>query len=153
DTTQVVSDGVIYDIGAADPNRIYDAIADGFVKFHQRWGVTEVFSGFGVSPEGRFQAGYIEGKDAGTLNIRAYDALLDGTFLGYAVAGANQRNPAQTLAAGLAAFNRPYTQAPLGGRLVLDLAIADDSARDVTFANDVVPAEEPDAALPLDRVL
>ena len=90
DTTQVVSDGVIYDIGTADPNRIYDAIADGFVKFHQRWGVTEVFTGFGVSPEGRFEAGYIEGKDAGTLSIRSYDALLDGTFLGHAVAGVNQ---------------------------------------------------------------
>ena len=152
DTTRVVADGVVCDIGEADPNRIYDGIADGFVKFHERWGVTEVFSGFGVSPEGRFEAGYVEGKDAGTLSIRAYDAVLDGTFFGGAVAGLYQRLPADVLASGLASYNRPYTQAPLGGRLVLDLAIADASARDVSFVN-AVSGLVPESPFPVDRLL
>jgi hypothetical protein len=75
-------------------------------------GVTEVFSGFGVSPGRALRAGLIEGKDAGTLSIRAYDALLDGAFLGRPWRACIRRDPAQAARGGVALFNRPYTQTP-----------------------------------------
>jgi filamentous hemagglutinin family protein len=53
----------------------------------------------------RFEAGYVEGKDAGTLEIEATRVILDGRLHGSAVAGLKQREVADR---------------PAGGRLVMD---------------------------------
>ncbi|MEO1576462.1 MAG: filamentous hemagglutinin, partial [Pseudomonadota bacterium] len=91
-TTQLVSNGQVVDIGLADPNVVYDAIATDYVYFHERWGVTETFPEFGSS-QGRFEAGYVEGLDAGSINILAPDALLNGRFIAGRTVGRLQRLP------------------------------------------------------------
>ena len=53
----------------------------------------------------RYEAGYVEGKDAGTISIDAKKAVLDGTLRAGTVAGIHQRNAAGR---------------PAGGQLVLD---------------------------------
>ena len=53
----------------------------------------------------RYEAGYVEGKDAGTLRVEARKVVLDGTLKAVTVAGIRQREAASR---------------PAGGRLVLD---------------------------------
>jgi filamentous hemagglutinin family protein len=99
ETTQLRSQGRIFDIGSADPNRIYDGIV--------------------AQPRRRFEAGYVEGKDAGTIEMNAYGLTLDGALRGGVTTGRNQRLPT---GAQLTGFRRPYDQLPLGGELILGRA-------------------------------
>ena len=71
-TTKLISNGQLFDIATADPNRHYDQII--LAKDSQYY-----------SP------GYIDGKAGGTLDIASYAALLDGVINGQVVTGLNQR--------------------------------------------------------------
>ena len=82
-TTKLLTNGKIVDISQASPNQVYQA----------------VFEGKGVT-----EAGYIEGKSAGSVTVVARAIALDGSMRGNVVAGPNQRDVAT---------------APKGGRLVL----------------------------------
>lgn len=55
--------------------------------------VDSLFTGFlgGTNSRGRQEAGYIEGKAAGTLSVEAYDIALDGQLSGGATYGIHQR--------------------------------------------------------------
>lgn len=117
ETTQLVTlDGQVVDISDADPNVQYAGFFGiGQVK-HQKWGITESFRtlGSGLSA-GEFQAGYVEGKDAGSLNVTGVNGVvLNGTLLGESTAGRLQRDAASDAGAGL---NRSLTEIPLGGLL------------------------------------
>lgn len=87
-TTGLMSQNRLYDIGEADPNRIYDAILKD------------------PTGPGRFEAAYLDGKNAGSLTVKANALMLDGRVQGDAVNGVLQREPA--------------TQAR-GGSLLIDL--------------------------------
>ncbi len=114
-TTQLRgADGKLYDIANADPERVYSGIVSTYTARHERWGVTESFRTF-ASP-GRFEAGYVEGKDAGSLQVATTSAILDGDVMGHVTVGRHQRRPAQTVPAGM--LYRPYDQVPLGAQLV-----------------------------------
>lgn len=115
-TTQLVSQGKVYDIADADPNRPYDGISGVFKVVHRKWGVTEVF---GSSGSTRFESGYVEGKDAGTVAINAHLLDLQGTLRGDVMAGRYQRYQQSGSDVGIA---RPYDQTPLGGGLALGAA-------------------------------
>lgn len=82
-TTRLISQNRLYDIGEADPNRIYEAIVRP-----------------GKEAEGRYEQGYTEGKDAGRLSIRTNALLLNGALQGGAVNGTLQRQPLQQAKAG-----------------------------------------------------
>jgi filamentous hemagglutinin family protein len=116
DTTQLLgTDGKVYDVGNADPNRSYVSTLSGYTIKHDRWGVSQTYSGFGGN--GRFEPGYVEGKDAGTLELLAPRAILDGNIVANVTAGRYQRN-----APGLipeASLYRPYDELPLGGQLIM----------------------------------
>lgn len=99
ETTQLKSQGRIYDIGSADPNRVYDGIVS--------------------APRRRFEAGYVEGKDAGTFEVNGVGLDFQGTIKGGVTVGRNQRLPTGQQLTG---FMRPYDQLPLGGELVLGRA-------------------------------
>ncbi|WP_246534842.1 filamentous haemagglutinin family protein [Methylomonas paludis] len=71
-TTGLVSNGSIFDIGTAPANRSYSSIIT----------------------LNTYQAGYVEGKAGGTVNITGYAALLDGTLKGQVIAGDLQRQSA-----------------------------------------------------------
>ncbi len=84
------ADGKLYDIGTAPEQRPYKGLVDTFTKTYSRWGQTEVFSG-GTYGIGKAEAGYVEGKAGGVVNLlSAAGVVLDGTLKGGATAGPNQ---------------------------------------------------------------
>jgi len=115
-TTQLISQGKVYDIGSADPNRPYDGIYGTYKVVHKKWGVTENFNVFGAQQFARFESGYLEGKDAGTVTINARNLDMQGALRGDVTAGRYQRLPQST---DLTGFQRKFDQTPLGGELVL----------------------------------
>jgi filamentous hemagglutinin family protein len=86
-TTKLVADGEVVDIAEADPNRHYDSIL-GFTGSWQIPGMQSVHA----------EAGYVEGKAGGKLNIETYEAALDGKLNGATIAGLHQRESAQQAA-------------------------------------------------------
>ncbi len=118
-TTQLISQGRIYDIADADPSRVYDGVFGTYQVTHKKWGITEVFNIFASQGLSRFESGYVEGKDAGSIAINARNLDVQGTLLGQVMAGRYQRLPQSVDYAG---FQRRYDQAPLGGELTLGAA-------------------------------
>ena len=90
ETTKLVSNGQIYDISTADPNRHYDSILSLIIENHPKWGFTETWVVPGLAVK-HFESGYLEGKAGGTLNIAAYETSLNGTLDGSTIAGPLQR--------------------------------------------------------------
>jgi filamentous hemagglutinin family protein len=114
-------DGRVYDIGAADRDLQYVGIAaaGALTLTNPRWGVTETFQLRGQ--QGRYEAGYVEGKDAGAIAISGQRVVLDGELVGNVQAGLHQRERPASLST--TAIYRPYDQLPLGGSLTLGNAL------------------------------
>ena len=116
-TTQLLSNGSVLDIAAADRDGQYQGVVGSvYTVEHPRWGVKETFTGFGAVGVGRFEAGYIEGKDAGSIQISGRRMVLDGDLRGEVAVGRHQRSPAAAFDAASRLY-RPYDQTPLRGRL------------------------------------
>ncbi|HEY9348330.1 MAG TPA: hypothetical protein VIQ53_23585, partial [Inquilinus sp.] len=78
-TTQLVgADGRIYDISEATPDIQYVAFAE------QRFGEQKVYGP-------RWEAGYTDGMDAGSVSITTGAAVIDGRITGRTTAGVRQR--------------------------------------------------------------
>ena len=90
ETTQLVANGQLYDIASADPNRHYDSIQGQVADVHSQWGVTNAWTLPGLALK-HYEPGYIEGKAGGSLNIHAYESVLQGELNGTTVSGALQR--------------------------------------------------------------
>jgi filamentous hemagglutinin family protein len=93
------ANGKVVDISKADPDQTYVGLV--------------------ANPMNR-EAGYVEGKDAGTLILQARGLELSGDIRAGSVAGPNQRQRAVDLG-NTPAFARPFDQTPLGGALALTL--------------------------------
>jgi len=91
--------GQVVEISSADPDQQYTGVAPDAV---------------------RQESGYIEGKDAGQLNIGARGVTLDGDVLGSSRGGVNQRGAPESLGT-TPAYSRPFDQSPLGGTLSINL--------------------------------
>ncbi len=112
----VTADGRVFDIADADPRRLYVGVLGGnLVIDYEKWGVSRTFLG-GLS---RFEQGYREGKDAGTLRINARRLAFNGDLFAGSRAGLHQR-----LAPGLVdnPLTRPFDQRAHGGSLLIDLS-------------------------------
>ncbi|WP_445366304.1 filamentous hemagglutinin family protein [Methylomonas sp. BW4-1] len=94
-TSKLLANGRLVDISEADPLVPYEAIYGEVVKTYQKWGVTKVWKIDGPFTLARFEPGYVEGQDAGTLMIRANSAILDGDLLGKTTSGRRQRTLAE----------------------------------------------------------
>ncbi|MDT8383295.1 MAG: filamentous hemagglutinin family protein [Gammaproteobacteria bacterium] len=104
-TSKLLADGQTYDIADADPNRQYDGILYRQISKSDKWGTEQTWHIFGGNDaRGRFEEGYIDGKDAGTVSFTAYDPSLQGNLLGGRSIGRNQRESGQL---------------PLGGELII----------------------------------
>ena len=114
------ANGQLYDISDADRDREYVRVADAFVVEHPKWGVTEVFAGYPADVSGNFEAGYVEGKDAGSVSILAPNFILDGEIRAETVRGRYQRLAPTPVPE--SSLYRPFDQIPLGGALVLGSA-------------------------------
>lgn len=91
-TTKLVSQGKIYDISEATPDRVYEGIAGTITRDHAKWGVTESWVST-LAARGQFTQGYVEGKNAGTLQFIAPSMAMEGTVIGKTTAGIYQRQP------------------------------------------------------------
>ncbi len=91
-TRLIAANGAIIDIGSADPNVIYAAVAGRFTANQPRWNTKTVYVNPLLGSEGGvYEAEYIQGGNAGTLNVYAEHMLaLDGDISGRAQAGRRQ---------------------------------------------------------------
>lgn len=91
DTTRLIdASGAIVPIGQASQQDTYVGIAGEFVENHPRWGVTNDWLNPLLSG-GAFEADYIVGGNAGTLNVFAsQDMVLDGDITAEAFGGSKQ---------------------------------------------------------------
>lgn len=91
-TTRLLgADGRIYDIGAARPDQMYYAMSNGFTRNHARWGITENWNNIFDRSNARFERGYTEGRDAGSITLFAGEAfVLGGKIAAGVVTGERQ---------------------------------------------------------------
>ncbi len=145
-TTQLISNGVNFDIGGASPDRTYTGIAGVFTKSYTAWNVNESWGivGPAAGSTAPYVPGYTEGADAGTLNINTFRLVQNGTLLGNAIAGSYQRGvrPADASRCDLGC---QASTAPHGGQLLLgdpDFTVntqAFSRIGDVVFGNGFTP--------------
>lgn len=94
------ADGRVYSMSKAMPDVVYVGIAGQYVAESQRWGVTRTY----IDPlmgGARREPGYTEGRSAGSVQIYAGDAMvLEGDFMGGAVAGERQQQSPTTARGG-----------------------------------------------------
>lgn len=105
-TTKLESDGHIYDISAATPDRKYTGILSSTVtRTDDKWGVTTTT----VNPLARstYEQGYRQGGNGGALTISGPILALDGDLVGETAAGPQQRGTAPTYVAGSGLVKTP----------------------------------------------
>jgi hypothetical protein len=92
-TTQLIaSNGKTYDIGQASPDLTYVGLVNPtYTQTYTGWGVTSTQSTPGV---GKFQSGYTQGAQAGSVQVAAPNIVLNGNLLGKAYNGPYQRTSA-----------------------------------------------------------
>lgn len=112
----VTADGRVFDIADADPRRTYVGVLGGDLSIdHEKWGVSRTFT----SGLARFEPGYVEGKDAGTLRVTARRLAFNGDLFAGSSAGRLQRRTPGAVDTALA---RPFDQRAHGGSLLIDLS-------------------------------
>ncbi|MCA6116450.1 filamentous hemagglutinin family protein [Bradyrhizobium sp. WSM 1738] len=91
-TTKLIgADGRIYDIADARPDQAYVAFAGGFTRSHDRWGITETWTSLLGKTGARYERGYTEGRDAGSIQFYAAEGIaLEGSYWGGVVVGERQ---------------------------------------------------------------
>ncbi|WP_160169024.1 filamentous hemagglutinin N-terminal domain-containing protein [Bradyrhizobium sp. Ai1a-2] len=138
-TTKLIgSDGRIYDISQATPDRVYVGIASGFTVRHSGK-INEIFAN-PLLGRATWEAGYTEGRAAGEISMFAGEGtVLEGSYYGGVIIGERQAASGQVAKAGSLKFGE-----------------ASDAARtwllgDLTFTKDPVllPADF-NAKTPLD---
>jgi filamentous hemagglutinin family protein len=139
DTTKLLgTNGQVYDIAQASPEQTYVGIVSTYALTDSKWGVTQTYPGVGAADtQGQFEAGYVEGKDAGALAIVAPRLVLDGTVSANTVIGPFQRQLPTAFDAANALY-RPIDQMPLGGQLTLGLADGGGNGGDDYLLPDVL---------------
>ena len=118
ETSQLIQGDELVDISDADPDVAYDGVFRGTVKEHPVWGVTEVFDDLTGVTGARFEEGYVEGKDAGSLLLQAPALDLQAEIAAGVTTGRHQRLLTQALGE-TPAFARSFDQLPAGGSALL----------------------------------
>jgi len=93
--------GRVVPIEDADPNVVYVGFAGGYIANHSRWGVSQQYNSPLFGNRGTYEAGYLEGRSAGTLTVGTQDVygqapraygyrIFDGDIVADVVAGQYQ---------------------------------------------------------------
>lgn len=91
-TTQLLSNGHLVDIGKALPNEVYDGIYDGKTTVsNAKWGVAETYQKPLALNGYRFEESSTSGGAGGSLAITAPSMALDGSLVGNTFNGGLQR--------------------------------------------------------------
>lgn len=104
-STQLTSQGKVFDIANAPANRIYDGIAGVYTVTDPKWGVTRSWSPPGAQI-GHYETGYVEGKAAGTLAFQSFAYALDGQVVGQTTIGERQQASGNLPTAGTLQFGK-----------------------------------------------
>jgi len=148
----VTADGRIVDVGNADPNDTYIALYGGFTRTQERWGISETW----VNPllDGSFfEPEYTEGRDAGSLTLKAPRVVLEGDVYGHAYAGSRQVADGQrgsgdsALGGDRREMQAVPSQLPAGGLLLLQ-GVFGNGGSEGTFlgGGDIIIRREEDYA-------
>ena len=89
DTSKLVSNGRLYDIGSAPADVVYSAIFGGVTIFDPKWGTTRVYPS---QMRPTFQPAYTQGLDAGSVQIAGRTLHVDGDISAHTVNGIYQRS-------------------------------------------------------------
>ncbi|WP_051334612.1 filamentous haemagglutinin family protein [Bradyrhizobium sp. Ai1a-2] len=148
-------DGRLYNINDARADMTFYGLGQGFVREHERWNVTEVWtSPFGKGRESvRWEEGYTVGRDAGQLILSTPTAIFEADILADVVQGERQVSARPTdIADG---YKLSQTQVAQAGQLLVgsygalgrmgihDSAIVIGGVEDITRsldASSVLPA-------------
>ncbi len=124
-TTRLISaSGAVVDIGVADPNDTYVGVYDGYERTQSRWGVTRTYAN-PLLQGTRQEGAYSEGRDAGSLTLKASAIGFDGSLIASSLAGPQQRLKAEPGAAAPVLYGdgrrlqAAPSQLPSGGLLVV----------------------------------
>ncbi len=99
----VGTNGHLYNVNNAPANITYAGVYDGYTVNHGNWGVTQVYANPLTAPSEIYQAGYTEGRAAGSLTLSSPTTVFDGTIDAAAVNGKLQTQ------ADPAGVSDPYT--------------------------------------------
>lgn len=127
----VTADGRIVDIADADPNDRYVAIANGFVENLSQLSSPRVYAN-SLTGDAKFEQGYAEGRDAGSLTVRAPTMVIEGDLHGETIAGLRQINDAieasaaATLTGDIRRLQSVAGELPAGGLLHIQSALGGD---------------------------
>lgn len=106
--TRLMSNGRLVNVGAARWGETYDGIGGSFTRTHGRWNVSETWSS-SLQSGRRYEAGYTQGRAAGTVKLNAPRVALDGLVAARVDSGSRPK---------------PGQAAPVGGTLILGDASA-----------------------------
>jgi filamentous hemagglutinin len=121
-TMLLTTTGKSVPIGSADPNALYVGVLDGATVSDAKWGTTRTYG----NVTGQYEQGYVQGMNAGTLNLSAPKFVLDGNVNGSTTAGIYQRLPTSAPIQGSTYFlgydgqqdlYRNYDEVPKGATL------------------------------------
>ena len=117
-TTQLVaSNGKSYDIASADPSLTYIGTTDSLTNTNGHWGVTGQFPAPGRTLQGTYEAGYVEGRDAGSVALVAPQIVGTPQLNAQVVVGQFQRLTSQPNYS--PAAPPTYDTRPLAGNLTI----------------------------------
>lgn len=146
-TTRLISaNGQVVDISDADPNGVYIGVYNGYTDFQGRWGVAKTWVNPLLSGQ-QYVGEFTEGRDAGTLTIKASATVLDGTVYADAFPGSRQlldgnRGTGQSGVFGdLRRVQAAPSQLPMGGLLYIQ-ALGLDRNDNVTGGGDIQIVDE-----------
>ncbi|MDD1650182.1 MAG: filamentous hemagglutinin N-terminal domain-containing protein, partial [Methylococcaceae bacterium] len=120
------------DIGQADPNVRWVGLMEPFTRIYTGSNLSVSSKIIGPAQGGKYESGYVEGKSAGTLDIRAAALALDAEMQAAAINGSRQRLPELQAA---------------GGQLSIDLARTPGNNQDVRFGKATDAAADPDKGI------
>ncbi len=143
DTSQLLTLwGQTVPIGSANPDIPYAGVVNSSTTTDAKWGVKQTYQ---ATPS-YYSPGYVEGKDAGALDLSATAFIMDGTVNASTPAGVYQTQPttapnSSTWVPG--SLYRPYDEVPNGATLQIGTpggAAADLLVNNVTLsAGEVLP--------------
>ncbi len=138
-------DGQVYNVNTAPAYITYAGVYDGFLDDHATWGVGEVYTNALVDPSAVEEAGYTEGRDAGTLTLDSPTSLFTGTIDASVVNGSEQTSAAPSGVTDPYLLAQDVVAEP--GALVIGNVSKSDGAiaTDVNFTGDTGEAEIADS--------
>lgn len=86
--------GQVYNVNTAPAYITYAGVYNGFLEDHAAWGIGRVYTNALVDPSSVEEAGYTEGRDAGTLTLDSPTTLFAGTIDASVVNGSEQTSAA-----------------------------------------------------------